>query len=229
MNFGFPIGFIGAGGVASVLPTFVNVGTGASATSGNVTPGLPSGSVAGDFLVALVWGFKGGAFTNTTSPTNWVRQSVLRIDEASFGWNLEVHTSITATVNPTFATSVWGTASPKAIVFGFRGVSAHELLTHAEVTASGFDVAYASITTGGPNRLVANWFLPHVSPPTTVADTGWTKQADVTFGGSSIALATTPMVALGTTPAGNHSWVDDESGTPNSIHRVSLAMIPTGG
>src|SRR5215207_2684514 len=107
--------------------TFVNAGAFSVATSGNLTPALPTGTTTDDLLVLVVAGRPTGA-TEVATPTGYTAQATRLQEVGANDLRLQVFTKFAGAgeTAPTVsaATTGWtGTsAGTSAHIVGFRGV-----------------------------------------------------------------------------------------------------------
>jgi len=209
--------------------TFVGAGSAATATSGNVTPGLPAGTAMNDILICVVE----SRDNVVTSMTNW---TLLNGADSGTGHHASLFWRRATGVDPTIVTHTAG-AGIGAQIMAFRGVStttAFDVANSFTVSPADNNTEAAAITTGSANTMLV--FTQHVADNYSAAGTPtgsspWTsaffteydpsgQNNDLTISaqyGLRGTVGTQPALQVGFTPTSGRSGIS---------HGAQLALRP---
>jgi hypothetical protein len=210
---------------------FVGVGAAATATGGNVTPGLPAGTAVNDVLICVVESRDNVAHTMT----GWTQ---LNTGTSGAGHRASLFWRRATGGDPTTVTHTAG-GGIGARIIAFRGVStttAFDVANSFTVSASDDDVEAAAITTVTANTMLV--FTQHMAESysgvgTPTGSSPWTHAFlteydpsggtnDLTISahyGLRAATGSQPALQVGFTPTGGNAGVS---------HGAQLALRPAG-
>ena len=162
-------------GGASGPPTYLGLGSLADGTSGNISPGLPSGWQPGDYHLLAILNRAASSHAPTGAVSGFtVLGSDSQFDRvggyytASLRWRF-AQSGDSAPVVPT------GSIGTGAVIFGFRNILSATTPSSATTTTDQVSYAYDGASSAGDNRLALQFFFTHRNNG-TIADTpasGW--------------------------------------------------------
>lgn len=223
----------GVAGGGGATPTFIAVGTAATAASGNINTSWPAGLYAvGDTGILLI-------------------DSANSAPGVVSGWNLigQIGTGTSGAANSVMLTAYWKTAtstSEAAAASGaavgshqygrilvFRGCNASPIDASATGTGATSSVSLPAVTTTGANRLIVHMAADSFDSNSTARFSAWTNAnltsvTEAADGGSAngtgggIGAAYGEKVAAGSTGAGSVTFVN---GTSNYA-AITIALKP---
>lgn len=157
--------------------TFIAEGSVANVASGNVTPGAPAGTQAGDLLIACIAYRSNAAFTNPTGG-EW---TTIATQQSSGNTSTTASTAIASghmaycirgESDPNFTFTRTGGNVARAMVFAFRGVDPTTPLDNANVVTEASNTSTPTVSGWTPSR-ANNLYVQFCAGADNVLSSAW--------------------------------------------------------
>lgn len=165
--------------------TFVAEGSVANVASGNVTPGAPAGTQAGDLLIACIAYRSNAAFTNPTGG-EW---TTIATQQSSGNTSTTASTAIASghmaycirgASDPNFTFTRTGGNVARAMVFAFRGVDPTTPLDNANAVTEASNTTTPTVSGWTPSR-ANNLYVQFCAGADNVTSSAWTQSGGSGF------------------------------------------------
>ncbi len=165
--------------------TFVAEGSVANVASGNVTPGAPAGTQAGDLLIACIAYRSNAAFTNPTGG-EW---TTIATQQSSGNTSTTASTAIASghmaycirgASDPNFTFTRTGGNVARAMVFAFRGVDPTTPLDNANAVTEASNTNTPTVSGWTPSR-ANNLYVQFCAGADNVTSSAWTQSGGSGF------------------------------------------------
>jgi hypothetical protein len=195
--------------VSAAQATFVSAGTG-SGTTGNPTPGYPSGMQSGDLILLQVT--VRNTITNPTTPAGFT--ALYSADSTGTGRQWIYYKFATGSESGSLTVSIGGSVTKMARMYAFRNVALSSFTEGGSFgSGTGQSINARSVTTTGDARLAVsfNFVNDNNAVNSFAGETGgnWIEAVDeyTTYQGSDgcIQLQVATMATTGTITGGSYT------------------------